>query len=215
MLAGNSSISLAGSEEQIIFYQQSPKLLKIVSENFIHALLLFLGLFLKISRWVPLIVGEVDVIDLIQCRLNDRDLHGAGESKAIEGLRFPSLVHFFFPCFHPSFYQPFLLIPHVFFSFSLCVLMFSLDFPVKYFPLLSYPVSPEQISLTLSSHVQLSISEGSQPILMTPYHFRTRPAIVTPSRGLEQATSYRCLVFRPCNLYFWAKLWGEKIMNSW
>ena len=27
---------------------------KIVSENFIHALLLFLGLFLKISRWVPL-----------------------------------------------------------------------------------------------------------------------------------------------------------------
>ena len=30
-------------------------MLKIVSENFIHALLLFLGLFLKISRWVPLI----------------------------------------------------------------------------------------------------------------------------------------------------------------
>ena len=28
-------------------------MLKIVSENFIHALLLFLGLFLKISRWVP------------------------------------------------------------------------------------------------------------------------------------------------------------------
>ena len=54
MLAGNSSISLAGSEEQIIFFQQSPKMLKIVSENFIHALLLFLGLFLKISRWVPL-----------------------------------------------------------------------------------------------------------------------------------------------------------------
>ena len=53
MLAGNSSISLAGSEEQIIFFQQSPKMLKIVSENFIHALLLFLGLFLKISRWVP------------------------------------------------------------------------------------------------------------------------------------------------------------------
>ena len=36
------------------FFQQSPKMLKIVSENFIHALLLFLGLFLKISRWVPL-----------------------------------------------------------------------------------------------------------------------------------------------------------------
>ena len=30
-------------------------MLKIVSENFIHALLLFLGLFLKISRWVPLV----------------------------------------------------------------------------------------------------------------------------------------------------------------
>ena len=29
-------------------------MLKIVSENFIHALLLFLGLFLKISRCVPL-----------------------------------------------------------------------------------------------------------------------------------------------------------------
>ena len=54
LLAVNSSISLAGSEEQIIFFQQSPKMLKIVSENFIQALLLFLGLFLKISRWVPL-----------------------------------------------------------------------------------------------------------------------------------------------------------------
>ena len=41
MLAGNSSISLAGSEEQIIFFQQSLKILKIVSENFIHALVLF------------------------------------------------------------------------------------------------------------------------------------------------------------------------------
>ena len=30
-------------------------MLKIVSENFIHALLLFLGLFLNISRWVPLL----------------------------------------------------------------------------------------------------------------------------------------------------------------
>ena len=54
MLAGNASISLAGSEEQIILFQQSPKMLKIDSENFIHALLMFLGLFLKISRWVPL-----------------------------------------------------------------------------------------------------------------------------------------------------------------
>ena len=36
-------------------------MLKVVSENFIHALLLFLGLFLKISRWLPLkivIVGN-------------------------------------------------------------------------------------------------------------------------------------------------------------
>ena len=29
-------------------------MLKIVSESCIHALLLYLGLFLKISRWVPL-----------------------------------------------------------------------------------------------------------------------------------------------------------------
>ena len=42
-----------GSEEQINFPQQSPKILKMASESFIHALLLFLGLFLKISRWVP------------------------------------------------------------------------------------------------------------------------------------------------------------------
>ena len=53
MLAGNSSISPAGSEEQMIFSQQSPKMLKMASESFIHALLLFSGLFLKISRWVP------------------------------------------------------------------------------------------------------------------------------------------------------------------
>lgn len=138
-----------------------------------------------------------------------------------------------FPGFHPSFYQPLLLIPHVFFSFLLCVIMFSLDFPVKYFPLLSYQVSPEQISLTLSSHVQLSILEDSQPSLMTPYHFLQKfmtTASVRPASPflfsflyflpelpgcLGQATSYRYLVFRPCNLYFWAKLWGEKIMNSW
>ena len=54
LLAGNSSISLAGSVEQINFSQQSPKMLKMASESFIHALLLFLGLFLKISRWLPL-----------------------------------------------------------------------------------------------------------------------------------------------------------------
>ena len=60
LLAGNSSISLAGSEEQISFFQQSPKMLRIVSENFIHALLLFFGLFLKISRWVPLKMVKFD-----------------------------------------------------------------------------------------------------------------------------------------------------------
>ena len=54
LLAGNSSISLAGSEEQINFSQQSPKMLKMASESCVHALLLFLGLFLKISPWVPL-----------------------------------------------------------------------------------------------------------------------------------------------------------------
>ena len=34
----------------MIFSQQSPKMLKMASESFIHALLLFSGLFLKISR---------------------------------------------------------------------------------------------------------------------------------------------------------------------
>ena len=54
----SSSISLAGSEERINFSQQSPKMLKMASKSFIHALLLFLGLFLKISRWVPLYFNE-------------------------------------------------------------------------------------------------------------------------------------------------------------
>ena len=54
LLAVNSSISLAGSGEQINVSLQSPKMLMMVSESFIHALLLFLGLFLKISCWVPL-----------------------------------------------------------------------------------------------------------------------------------------------------------------
>ena len=53
LLAGNSSISLAGIEELINFSQQSPKMNKMALESFIHALLLFLCLFLKISRWVP------------------------------------------------------------------------------------------------------------------------------------------------------------------
>ena len=65
LLVENSSISLAGSEEQIMFFQQSPKMLKIVSENFIHALLLFLGLFLKISRWVPLQKGAAGTLPAI------------------------------------------------------------------------------------------------------------------------------------------------------
>ena len=51
LLAGNSSISLAGSEEQIIFFQQSPKMLKMASETFIHALLLF---FRSFSQNFPL-----------------------------------------------------------------------------------------------------------------------------------------------------------------
>ena len=36
------------------FSQHSPKMPKMASESFIHALLLFLDLFLKISSWVPL-----------------------------------------------------------------------------------------------------------------------------------------------------------------
>ena len=54
LLAVNSSISLAGSGEQINVSPQSPKMLIMVSESDIHALVLFLGLFLKISRWFPL-----------------------------------------------------------------------------------------------------------------------------------------------------------------
>ena len=37
-------------------------MLKIVSENFIHALLLFLGPFLKISRWVPLYSDLYEIV---------------------------------------------------------------------------------------------------------------------------------------------------------
>ena len=42
---GNSSISLAGSEEQINVSQQSPKMLKMASEGFFHALLLLFTSF--------------------------------------------------------------------------------------------------------------------------------------------------------------------------
>ena len=45
LLAVNSTISLAGSEEEIHFSQQSPKMLKMVSESFILALLLFFRSF--------------------------------------------------------------------------------------------------------------------------------------------------------------------------
>ena len=38
LLAWNISISLAGSEEQVNFSQQSPQMLKMASERFIHAL---------------------------------------------------------------------------------------------------------------------------------------------------------------------------------
>ena len=51
----SSSIILAGSEEQINFSSNLPKCLKWLQKAFIHALLLFLGLFLKISCWVPLL----------------------------------------------------------------------------------------------------------------------------------------------------------------
>ena len=59
MLAGNLFISLAGNEEQINFSQQSPKMLKIASDVFIRAFLLFLSLFLKIFSWVPLYFHDV------------------------------------------------------------------------------------------------------------------------------------------------------------
>ena len=51
-VAENSSISLAGKEGQINFFQQSPKMLKMASESFMHDLF-FLGLFLKIVKGRP------------------------------------------------------------------------------------------------------------------------------------------------------------------
>ena len=53
LLAGNSSISLAESEELITFSQKSPKMLKMASERFVHFLLLFLGLFSKFPAGCP------------------------------------------------------------------------------------------------------------------------------------------------------------------
>ena len=43
-----------GRVEHLNLSQKSPKILKMASESFIHALLLYLGLFLKIFLWVPL-----------------------------------------------------------------------------------------------------------------------------------------------------------------
>ena len=59
LLAGNSFVSLAGSGEQKNLCQQSPKMLKTASESFIHALVLFFGLFLKISCCVPLCLSSI------------------------------------------------------------------------------------------------------------------------------------------------------------
>ena len=42
-----------GRVEHLNLSQKSPKILKMASESFIHALLLYLGLFLKIFLWVP------------------------------------------------------------------------------------------------------------------------------------------------------------------
>ena len=49
-----TSISLAGSGEQIKFSQQSLKMLKMASESFNQTLVLYLGFFLNDSRRVPL-----------------------------------------------------------------------------------------------------------------------------------------------------------------
>ena len=59
LLVGNSSIRSCwewGTDE---FFPAVFKVLKMASESFIHALLLLLGLFLKISRWVPLRTRQI------------------------------------------------------------------------------------------------------------------------------------------------------------
>ena len=61
LLAGNSSTNLAGSGEQINFYQKSSKMLKKASESFIHALLLFSSLFSQNSPCVPLKMASIKV----------------------------------------------------------------------------------------------------------------------------------------------------------
>ena len=55
MLAKNSSISLDGSEEQINFSKQSPKMLKMAKESFVTILMLyccFSVFFSKFSKTV-------------------------------------------------------------------------------------------------------------------------------------------------------------------
>ena len=59
LLVGNSSIRSCwewGTDE---FFPAVSKVLKMASESFIHVLLLLLGLFLKISRWVPLRTRQI------------------------------------------------------------------------------------------------------------------------------------------------------------
>ena len=83
LLAGNLFISLAGSEEQMNFSQQSPKMFKIASDIFIHAFLLFLGLFFQNF---PL--GVPVWLDSFWSRLNNIDHGGArGEAKAVTNSR--------------------------------------------------------------------------------------------------------------------------------
>ena len=45
------------------------------SESFIHALLLFLGLFLKISRWVPLHIFFPHQHTWRQCKKSERSIY--------------------------------------------------------------------------------------------------------------------------------------------
>ena len=59
LLAGNLFISLAGSEEQINFSQQSPKMLKIASDIFIYA---FFVVFRSFSQNFLLVAPEIRVV---------------------------------------------------------------------------------------------------------------------------------------------------------
>ena len=61
LLAGNSSISLTGSEEQINFSKQSPKMLKMAKESFVTILMLyccFSVFFSKFSKTVAEIIKK-------------------------------------------------------------------------------------------------------------------------------------------------------------